>query len=83
MKTFILQPRYLEMWLHQNEAQYTGDYIEGCLLDNFVVMTRRGFAAIYEKYVNANQSTYMVEFEKGAAQEVWCRWYDFEERANA
>ena len=79
IKTFILNPRNLEKWLYQNKAENTGDFVEGCLLDNWVVMTKRGFAAIYEKYVNPNQSEYLIEWETGPAQNVFSRWYDFEE----
>lgn len=75
-----LNPSEFEKWMHQNKAVYSGRFIEGCLLDNFVVMTKRGFAAFYEHYVNEWTSDYTVEFEPGAAQAVWRRWYDFEER---
>ena len=81
IKTFILNPRNLEKWLYQNKAENTGDFVEGCLLDNWVVMTKRGFAAIYEKYVNPNQSEYLIEWETGPAQNVFSHWYDFEEGA--
>lgn len=77
---FSLNPSEFEKWMHQNKAVYSGRFIEGCLLDNFVVMTKRGFAAFYEHYVNEWTSNYIVEFESGAAQAVWRRWYDFEER---
>lgn len=77
---FRLDPRGLEKWMHQNRAEYTGDFQEGCLLDNFVVMTKRGFAAVYEHVVNSWTSDYLVEFEPGPAQRVWRRWYAFEER---
>lgn len=73
----------LEKWKHQNRAVYTGDFVEGCLLDNYVVACKRGFAAVYEHYVNPNMSDYRIEFQPGAAQEIFRRWYDFEERANA
>ena len=56
IKKFLLDPAALDKWMYQNKAIYTGDYIEGCLLDNFVVGTRRGYAAIYENYINANRS---------------------------
>lgn len=71
----------LEKWLHQNHAVCVGDYVEGCLLDNFVVMTKRGHAAIYEQYLNSNSSGYYIEWEQGPAQEVYRNWYRFEESA--
>ena len=82
MKQFYLEPVNLQKWMHQNAAEYTGDFVEGCLLDNFVLICRRGFAAVYESFVNPNMSRYRVEFERGAAQEVFARWYAFEEAAS-
>lgn len=72
-----IDPNQLEKWMHQNKAEYTGDYIEGCLLDNFVVATRRGYAAIYANPVTEWTSDYYIEFQPGAAPDVWRRWYDF------
>ena len=77
---FRLEPgAAFEKWIHQNGAEYTGDYIEGCLLDSFVMVTRRGFAAFYENYINEWTSDYYVEFQPGAAQAVFSNWYKFEE----
>lgn len=59
---FRIEPQNLEKWLHQNKADYLGDYFDGVLLDNFTVMTKKGYAAIYENFVNTNQSDYLVEF---------------------
>ena len=73
-----------EKWAHQNNAEYTGDYIEGVLLDNFIMCTPRGFAAFYENYLNEWSSTYYVEFQPGAAQNIFSNWYEFERKeANA
>lgn len=79
--SFYLDPEDLEKWLHQNKAVYTGDFIEGCLLDNFVVMTKRGFAALYEHCKNEWTSNYLVTFQPGTAQNVWAAWYIYEEAA--
>ena len=68
-----------EKWARQNRAEFTGDYIEGCLLDNFIMCTPRGFAAFYENYLNEWASDYYVEFQAGAAQDVFLKWYQFEE----
>lgn len=81
MTTFVLKMP-LAKWMHQNKAEYTGDFVEGCLLDNFVVETRRGFAAIYEQYATPNSSVYRVEFEPGTAQNVFARWYKFYDACN-
>lgn len=77
---FHIRGSDVERWMRQNQAKYTGVLIEGCLLDNFVLVCKRGFAAFYEHYLNEWTSDYLVEFESGAAQTVWKRWYEFEER---
>lgn len=81
---FRIQPgAAFNRWMHQNGAEYAGDYVSGCMLDNFVVSTRRGYAAFYENYVNEWTSDYYVEFQPGAAQNVFSKWYKFEEKAEA
>lgn len=76
---FFLIPKELEKWMHQNQAQYVGTFIPGVLLDNFVVACKRGFAAVYEHPLNEWTSNYRVEYEPQSAQEMWSRWYQFEE----
>ena len=82
MTRFYLDPKHLEKWMHQNAAEYTGDFIEGCLQDNFIVWTKNGVAAFYEHYQNAWSSDFYVEFERGAGDEVWTNWYLFENKVN-
>lgn len=77
--TFLLAPAELEKWMHQNKAIYTGDFVEGCLLDNFIVQTKRGHAAIMEHYLNPNSSDYIVYFQPGCSQKVFADFYRFEE----
>ena len=72
-----------DKWVHQNSAEYTGDYVDGCLLDSFIMCTPRGFAAFYENYLNEWSSNYYVEFQPGAAQKVFSNWYEFEKEVNA
>lgn len=79
--TFRISGANLARWMKQNRAGYTGVLVEGCLLDNFVLVCERGFAAFYEHYLNEWTSDYLVEFESGAAQTVWKRWHEFEERS--
>lgn len=79
--SFRISPANLDMWMHQNEAEHTGAFVEGCLLDNFVLACKRGFAAVYEHYLNCWSSDYLIEFQPGAAKDVWDRWYKFEELA--
>ena len=47
-------------------------------MDNFVVATKRGYAAIYESYLNEWASDYYIEFQPGAAQDVFNTWYELE-----
>ena len=49
---FYLNPFQLEKFMHQNNAEYTGDYFPGCLLDNFIIACKRGYAFIYNHYLN-------------------------------
>lgn len=81
MTRFYIDPQNIEKWLHQNEAEYTGDFVDGCLLDSFVVWTKNGVAAVYEHYLNEWSSDYLIEFERGSADEVWTNWYLFADRA--
>lgn len=73
----------MESWIRQNQAEYTGAMVEGCLLNNFVLACNGGFAAVYEHYINEWTSDYLVEFEPGAAQTVWKRWCEFEKRSKS
>lgn len=81
VRAFTFDQAGLEKWMHQNRAEYTGAFVDGTLLDNFVLVCKRGFAAVYEHPLNEWCSDYRVEFEVGAAQEVWSRWYRFAERS--
>lgn len=81
MTRFRIESKDLEKWIHQNKAEYTGDFVDGRLLDNFVLACKRGIAAVYEHYLNCWTSDYLVEFEPGKAEEVWRHWYEFEENA--
>lgn len=83
IKTFLVGSTDIEKWMHQNKAVYTGSYYEGCLLDNFLVMTKRGTAAIYEHYLNSNSSCYRVEFSPGVNDEIISRFIENEENALA
>ena len=44
MTRFYLNAGALGRWMHQNKAQHTGAYVEGVLVDSFVVETKRGVA---------------------------------------
>ena len=66
----VFKLKNLDKWMHQNRAKYTGDYFEGVLLDNFALYTTKkngdikGYAFVYESYVNPNASEYLVKYAK-------------------
>lgn len=60
--TFYLDPMDFDKWFSQNSGEYTGNYFSGVLQDNFVVSCRRGYAFLYEHYINANSSDFSVYF---------------------
>ncbi len=76
--SFLIGSAEIGKWLYQNKAEFTGDFVGGCLLDNYVVVTKRGFAAVYEHYLSPNSSCYYIEFQSGSAQAVFRNWYKFE-----
>ena len=78
--TFRIGSTELEQWVCENKAEYTGDIIVGCLLDNFMLECEGGFAAVYEHYLNEWTSDYLIEFEAGNAETVWKRWDEFQTR---
>ena len=86
---FYLDPADLDKWLYQNKAEYTGSYVEGCLQDNFVVSTKRGYAFFYEHILNEWSSDFGVFFIPYKSGEkhmesydfLWSEWFDFEQKA--
>jgi|GEM_PF-2173662 len=52
----------LNKWLKQNNAECI-EYVEGCLIDNALYACKRGYAAIYERFVNTWTSAYEVHFQ--------------------
>lgn len=90
MTRFYLNAGALDRWMHQNKALYTGAYIEGILVDSFVVETKRGIAAFYEHPLNEWTSNYYVEFTdynnsftNDEINKIWSNWHAFEEKASA
>lgn len=72
MKTYKLNPRNLEKFIYQNAGEIV-DCLDGCLLDDLLLYTRRGLVAIFESYVNSNQSDFTVYFSTDPA-EIWPLW---------
>lgn len=88
MTTLRVGSVQIEKWIHQNKGNYTGNYVEGCLLDNYVLECKRGYAFVYEHYLNPNSSDYYIEFVPYKSAKLhlkeydtaWARWLEFEER---
>jgi len=78
MTTFkIYDEAEMGKWVVQNNAVYTGDFIDGTLLDNFTVWTRRGMAIITEYIENCWTSSYLVRWSKDESL-IWDLWDEFE-----
>lgn len=79
--TIFLLKGDLNRWLHQNEAEYTGDFFDGCLLDNFIVSCKNGIAALYEHYLNCWSSCYEVHFGRTEKEkrEIYDEFYRYQE----
>ena len=52
----------LNKWLKQNNAEYI-ECVEGCLIDNALCACKRGYAAIYERFINPWSSAYEIHFQ--------------------
>lgn len=92
IKTFRIYGNNLEMWMKQNHATYTGDCIEGNLLDNFMLETPYGYAFFKEIALNCWTSCYEVTYAldrksngkwKSLYNKVWDMWYEFEKLMEA
>ena len=86
---FNLNPCDFEKWLNQNHGEYTGCFVDGCLQDNFVIATKRGYAFFYEHVRNSwasDYTVYFIPYKSGEKHEkvydiLWRNWYEFAERA--
>lgn len=52
----------IEKLIHQNQGEII-DAAEGCLLDDLMIATKRGYMLALETYLNPNASTYTIIFE--------------------
>ena len=86
MTRFYLAPDQLDKWVYQNKGEYTA-CVEGALQDSVVVAAKRGWAMVYEHYVNEWTSNFYVEFvpykNEAEVDKLWKDWYTFEEKASA
>lgn len=72
----------LEKFIAQNDAVFTGDFVEGCLINNFVLACNRGYAFFYEHATTTWTSDYYVEFvpynDRENVLKLWDKWHKFE-----
>lgn len=60
MKKYRFSGR-LDKLLYQNDAEIL-DCADGCLIDNLLIRTKRGYIALIETYVNCWTSNYTLYF---------------------
>ena len=73
-------------WEHQNRAEYMGDFVEGVLLDSYMLACKRGYCAVYARSHSAGWSSwheyrFAAYKDKEACDELWREWREFEEAA--
>ena len=72
-------------WERQNEAEYTGDWVDGVLTDNYVLACKRGYCFVYEAqdswYPNIPVYKFAAYKDEEAVKELWDEWYGFVERS--
>lgn len=82
MKVFLVRDE--KKWMHQNGAEFTGAYVEGTLLDNYILQCRRGWCAVYERYATPNNSYHEFRFtpysDQTECDALWAEFMEFEER---
>lgn len=66
-KQYLLNPLHFDKWFHQNNACIE-EFSEGCLLDNYLLSVKRGYALVQEHYVNSNMSDYLITFYENVNQ---------------
>ena len=71
MKQYIYNAKP-EKLIHQNKGKII-EFIEGCLQDNYLIVTNRGYIALLENYVNTWTSNHKLYFstESGEIYAIW------------
>ena len=72
LKEYKLRSWNLETIIKQNAA-IVEDCIEGCLLDDLYLITKRGYMLLLETYQNANSSIYTLVFSTDETEiaDIW------------
>ena len=80
IKEYRFESMTIDKWIHQNSA-IVEDFLEGCLLDNMLLQTRRGVAFVKETFINTWCSTYTLYFaaykDRDAVDAVYNMWSEF------
>lgn len=75
----------IEMWLHQNDAEFTGAWFDGVCQDNFIVSCKRGYAACYEcgwnKWTGTHEITWVPYSDKAGIDRLFAEFYARQEEA--
>lgn len=61
MKAYTIETLNIDKLLHQNDGEII-DVIEGTLLDNYYIATKRGYIILAETYVNCWTSKHTFYF---------------------
>ena len=74
-----------ESWEYENEAEQTGDFFDGVLLDNYMLKCRDGYCAVFEEYVNEWTSRHVYKLarydDQADIDELWDEFYARQEEA--
>ena len=80
IKEYRFESMTIDKWIHQNSA-IVEDFLDGCLLDNMLLQTRRGVAFVKETFINTWCSTYTLYFaaykDRDAVDAVYNMWSEF------
>ena len=66
MKKYKCDVLNLDKFIHQNKAEII-DSVEGSLIDNYLLATKRGFIGLFETYCTCWTSNYTLIFSKDLA----------------
>ena len=73
MNAYKVRTLNIDKLLYQNQGEIL-DIIEGCLIDNFLIATKRGYILLIERYVNCWTSEHVLYFSKDE-KEINNIWY--------
>ena len=80
---FRIRPEEVGKWEHQNRAEYAGPFVEGVLLDSYVLACKRGWCFVYARSAAAGWSSwheykFAAYKDDEACKQLWDEWYELE-----